>query len=151
MSTNAFTPEKGSFAASVLLGKCNHSSAFEVYDVFFLESDTNYLIARSPNTTWFPNFLIQNRTESDGGRYHCLLHYQGNRYRSEKYVITFKGNLISFDTFWTVVYPNLLVQNYHFVSDYPFYLPHWTLCQLHVFVNIIKVKSVGGKVFNSDL
>ena len=99
MSINAFTLEEGSFSAKVLLGKCNHSSAFVVYDVFFLTSDTAYLIARSSNITWFPNLLIQNTRKSGGGRYHCLLQYQGNKYRSEKYVVTFKGIHISFDTF----------------------------------------------------
>lgn len=94
MSTDAFTLKKTEFQVNVLLGKCNHSSAFVVYDTFTLQSDTRYLIARSSNSSYFPNLLIQNTSKSDGGRYHCLLQYKGNRYRSEEYVVTFKGNLI---------------------------------------------------------
>ena len=89
-----FILNKGVITHHILLGICNHSSAFEMYDTFTVRNDTGYLTASTTNFSNFPNLLIKNASVRDRGRYHCVLNYQGNRYISDKYVLTLKGNTI---------------------------------------------------------
>ena len=63
----------------VLLGRCNHSSAFEVYQFFRLRNDTAYLMANSTNRSRFPNLLMEKASEQDQDGYYCALNYQGIR------------------------------------------------------------------------
>lgn len=88
----------------VLLGRCNHSSAFEVYQFFRLRNDTSYLMANSTNRSRFPNLLMEKASEQDQDGYYCALNYQGIRYISDKYVLTLKGNTFSFVKFQILIY-----------------------------------------------
>ena len=89
----------------VLLGKCNHSSAFEVYQFFRLRNDTSYLMANSTKRYRFPNLLMEKPSEQDQDGYYCALNYQGIRYILDKYVLTLKGNTFSFVKFQILIYP----------------------------------------------
>ena len=108
-SNPGFTLSKEVSPNNILLGICNHSSAFEMYDLFIVRNDTGYLTALSTNLSSFPNLLIKNASAGDSRRYHCGLNYQGSKYMSDKYVLTLKGNIIFSAIFQTSLRRNLLL------------------------------------------
>lgn len=121
-SNPGFTLSKVVSANNILLGICNHSSAFEMYDVFRVRNDTGYLTAWSTNFSSFPNLLIKNTGARDPRRYHCDLNYQGTKYVSDKYVLTWKGNTIFSARFWISVFPNLLSLIHCFYEAISFFI-----------------------------
>ena len=108
-SNPGFTLSKEVSPNNILLGICNHSSAFEMYDLFIVRNDTGYLTALSTNLSSFPNLLIKNASAGDSRRYHCGLNYQGSKYMPDKYVLTLKGNIIFSAIFQTSLRRNLLL------------------------------------------